>query len=124
MVYDGPPEVVDQSAWNLSQADILLMSELWRKATTESLHGDAVSCYYTSKEIRLLIHTDLKQAEDRILDDLEKNIQEDMVKAAGGDRISKNRIGNNLIKYRKYIREVLGKYGYLMTKKEDSSKLY
>ena len=124
MAYNEETETTDQSAWNLSQADILLMSEFLRRAASQSLNGLIVDCYYTTKEIRFLIHTDLKKDEDTALDKLENDIQQRIGKARIGNPTAIKELGNYLIKYRKYIRELLGKYGYLMTKKEDSAKLY
>ncbi len=124
MAKDEDPDDFDKSAWNLSQNDILLMAELWRKATRESLSGDPEGCFYTTKEIRFLIHTDLKDYEDEKLDELESEIQKLIGEMRKGTANARSDLGEKLVTYKKYMRELLGKYGYLFSKKDDSSKMF
>ena len=144
MPYDANEKKVEQSAWNLSQDEVMKIASLRYRAQSNFLRGELQKCYWHTSEIRELIHTDLQKDEDDILDNLEQkieiinnirnvlkkqldylrdeeedeNIQEVEVLKKKFNKAST--IHMNLIKkYRRRISEYLGKYGYLTTKKID-----
>jgi transcriptional regulator with XRE-family HTH domain len=135
-------EISEQSAWNLSQHDIFLMGNLWRMATSKYLRGDTHGAYFETVEIRNLLHTDLKSEEDSFLNEIEKRIdkvyvlilriqrkldewEEDEAPDILLKKMKRLKVlhGSYVMKYRRAIREMMGKYGYLVAKKEDRTKL-
>ena len=137
---------VEKSAWNLSQHDIFLIGALSRQATSNYLRGNVQEAFFYTEEIRGLIHTDLKNEEDKILDKIEDKVTKyyllinkynqkiDSLEEEDEDEeivIKYKKILKKyrdfhiyyIKRYRKSIREVLGKYGYLFSKKEDRENL-
>ena len=128
-----------QSAWNLSQADIIQMAALSQRASTQFLKGNIQGSYFTTTELRTLLHTYLNAEEDKNLDLLEKNVARawnlylKVLKDNDLDEYDdikfqvlkpRNTHAHFVKKYRRYIRELLGKYGFLFGEKEDSSKMF
>jgi len=143
----------DLTAWNLSQHDIALIGEFLTRASVYYRAGKIRDCFFDTEEIRGLIHTDLTRVEDQILDKLEDkihsayNLKIKYLKKLSDDdedfnsetdleltekeeaeyRARVKRLNNAhtfyIKKYRRAIRELLGKYGYLFSKKEDKEEL-
>lgn len=134
---------IEQSAWNLSQHDLFLMGDLWRAATYKFLKGEYQSSFFDTVEIRNLIHTDLDADEDEKLDKIESKViivyrllqsqlalldneedeEEDLRKIKLKLERLKNQHAYYVTKYRRTIREAMGKYGYLFSKKRDITDL-
>lgn len=132
-------EEVDQSAWNLSQHIINQIGSLLVSASTKFRRGDIQNSYWDTEEIRILIHDDLSQEELEKLEDYEKKIcgyystakKEKTVNKEEMNEIEKQRIvsakHNHYVEvktYRMYIMELLGKYGYSVSKKENAAKMF
>lgn len=122
------------AAWNLSSHLIQQIGYLLQSASSHYRNGDFQNSFFDTQEVRLLIHNDLTSVEDKQLDKLETNIHKAVrlitklnYESEGQDpRITKIKVVHThyLNKYRKLISELLGKYGYGMGKKEDSSKMF
>ncbi len=126
MAYDKPgekTEKVEQVAWNLSQNDILLIGELWRKSTSEILSGFIAECYFTVNEVVILIYTDLKEPEDEKLEKMQKEIG-GLIPKSNSNVTTQQQLGAKVQEYRKYVRVLLGNYGYLIAKKESSTAVF
>lgn len=145
MAYNPNAEKVEQSAWNLSQHEIMQIGYLSSRATSLFLSGNLQDCFWNTQQIRHLIHTDLKEQQDKILNDIEKKINKIYNSMQIGLKIIANLQDEyededleqikflklklsklkqahleQVTKYRLRIREYLGLYGYLISKKQDA----
>lgn len=110
----------DLSAWNLSQNLIQQIGALIYSASQSFKSGKLNNSYWDSREIRLLIWHDLNDKEKKDLYSLEQNLG----KMCSGKTITQESDKNYfLTKYREMIIELLGKYGYLISKKKDSKRI-
>jgi len=138
MVYYKNNEV-EQSAWNLSQYLINSIGSLLQKASLHYREGRIESSFFNFQEIALLIHTDLVEDEDKKLEEWNAqigklwNYWKEYTKKYENERTSdnfkkmisyKNEHATQVRKYRLYVMSLLGKYGYLVSKKQDSSKMF
>lgn len=132
-------EEVDQSAWNLSQHIISQIGNLLLTASTKFRRGDIQGSYWDTEEIRILVHDDLNDEEISKLKEYEtkigrlysvtkknvgtnkEEINEDLKKEIG---IAKYQHYQEVKNYRMYIMELLGKYGYSVSKKENAAKMF
>jgi hypothetical protein len=132
-------EDIDQSAWNLSQHIINLIGELLKTASQKFRKGDIQGCYWDGEEVRILIEDDLDETEKQQLQDYELNIsrlyamtkiKSNMNKEEYPEEIrkqislAKNTHYKKVKDYRKYLMRLLGKYGYLVSKKENAAKIF
>lgn len=139
---NGRVDASEQAAWNLSSHDIMMMGSLWSMGTSKYLRGDIRGAFFDTSEIRNLIHNDLKADEDSNLDELTRRIdrvhrvltrfqrkveadedEEDLMEVLNKITKLKEINGGLVNKYRRYLRELMGKYGYLMAKKEDETSI-
>ncbi len=121
-LYDD--EELSQSSWNLSQAEIMTLSRLGDLAINQSLNGQGISCFYTTKEIRGVINHDLSTKEKELFDNLEKNLQKNIGLLRKDGTTKLHEFGNDLVRYRLLVRKVLAKYGYLIGKKSSQTEVY
>jgi len=144
MAYNPNAEKIEQSAWNLSQHDIIIIGSLSDRVNNELLKGNAQKGFWNLKRIKVLINNDLKLKEEEVLNNLGSKIDnyhiwiirysnlifelEDEYEDEDIDKVRKAKSKLNKLKHlhfaevEKYelkIREYLGKYGYLMAKKPD-----
>lgn len=127
---------VEQSSWNLSQYIIDSIGHLLQSASLNYRQGRINKCYFDFQEIALLINTDLNEEESKKIEDLNKKIgvllqfldKEDYGSMTAEDKreilLKRNECSSNIRQYRLYIMSLLGKYGYLVQKKQDSSKMF
>lgn len=133
----------DQAAWNLSQTIINQIGVLLQKSSDNFRAGRLQSSFYDTKEIRLLIHADLKPDERKLLDDLESDVakylkqwklcmlnEEEKVGLSIRNTSQSNLLdirrlhGDAIKKYRENIMEKMSKYGYLVAKKKEVSVMF
>lgn len=133
-------EEIGQSAWNLSQHIISQIGNLLLTASSKFRRGDIQNAYWDTEEIRILIHDDLDDNEIQKLKEYEskigrlysitkkgqgvmnkEEINEDMKKEIS---IAKHTHYQEVKSYRMYIMELLGKYGYSVSKKENAAKMF
>jgi hypothetical protein len=132
-------EEVDQSAWNLSQHIINQIGNLLVTASTKFRRGDIQNSYWDTEEIRILIHDDLDDEEIKKLKEYEQRIcrlysvtkkniitnREDIGEDTKREIMSaKHQHYVEVKEYRMYIMELLGKYGYSVSKKENAAKMF
>lgn len=134
------PEV-EQSAWNLSQHIINQIGYLLQTASSKFRAGQIMSAYWDTEEIRTLIHADLDEKEKEKLDEWEiiisgqhstyKKLNGNILKGGKLEESENNMMKKtkmehykNVKKYRMYMMELLSKYGYSVSKKEDSSRMF
>ncbi len=121
-LYDD--EELSQSSWNLSQAEIMTLSRLGDLAINQSLNGQSISCFYTTKEIRGIINHDLSVKEREVFDKLEKKLQINIGSLRKEGTTKLHEFTRELIRYRLLVRKVLAKYGYLIGKKSSQTEVY
>lgn len=122
----------EQVAWNLSQQLILQISYLIQQSTANYIAGNLTKCYFHVKEIRTLIFADLNSEEVKELKEFEMKIGSSSVKAKPKisshptkDELTYRAMENMYLdKYRTRMMELLNKYGYLISKKADKSKMF
>lgn len=131
---------VEKSAWNLSQQIITLISQLIEKSSNNFRKGMIQESYFDTQEIRNVISNHLSSDEDRGLDRMEDKITRSynqflfFLKAYRSDQSA---IANKVIArkrynlyvaqvkyYRRAMMKLLGKYGFDVQKKEDSSRMF
>jgi len=114
------------SAWNLSQSNILTISELLRKAIHETLMGNQEASYHTTQQVYLIIYNDLSPKDDKAQAKFEKKIQGYLLMIHRGIEVKKSisLFYYWLNRYKQNLQDLLGSNGYLIAKKEDSASLY
>lgn len=131
---------VEQSAWNLSQQIINQIGFLLQSASIKFRNGDFQNSYWDTEEVRTLIYNDLSEEENKKLSEWEikickyHSVASSLARIHERDRLPLEQYKRmkseehmhyaEVKKYRMYIMKLLGKYGYLVQKKEDSSKMF
>jgi hypothetical protein len=125
-------------AWNLSQALIMEISNLLQRANNHYLKGELDKAFYCLKAIKFRIIQDLNPEERKVLSDLEDTYSQlihALAEFTSSPNNAKNNMPENVIKiskqkgpegYEKYnetLMDLLGKYGYTISKKEDRTFL-
>ena len=133
--------VTEQVSWNLAQSITMQLANLLQKGSTHFLNGNLVACFYTFKEIKILIFADLKENERERLNDLEEKFYKTSAcfqieylrtriapefykKLKNSDSISRHEANKVIEKYRESIISLLANYGYLIGKKEDTGRMF
>lgn len=122
----------EQVAWNLSQQLIFQIGHLLQRASQNYVTGYMDKCYFDVREIRTLIFADLSKEEIIELKTLEGKITNAIAKSRSKisskptEEEKKYRAIQNLFlsRYRERMMELLSKYGYLISKKQDSSRMF
>ena len=131
---------IEQSAWNLSQHIINEIGFSLQRASRNFRSGNIQTAFWDVEEIRLLIHADLDSEESKKLDEMGLSISKlysscerlQNIQEAGTItqqqmkelQISKSNHYNEVKRYRMFIMELLSKYGYSVSKKESSSRMF
>jgi len=130
----------EQSAWNLSQQVIQQIGYLLQKASLDYTKGWRQDSFFSAQEITTLIYSDLNSSETKRLEQMEieigknyriwrvlanKNLntnleREEFIRM----KIAKDTHAKLVRQYRLFVNGLLGKYGYLIQKKADSSKMF
>jgi len=118
---DNNPPSVEQSAWNLSQMLIFQISQLLQEASLFYTKGNVRKAYFKTREIRFLIHADLTEEEIKECKRLEKLFS---VLPSKRPMRAVQIQEYFLTKYREEIFNLLKKYGYLVSKKEESTRMF
>lgn len=137
-----------QSAWNISQHLINQIAFLLQGSSLAYLSGQIHTAFFNTEEIRTLIHSFLSSDEEKTLDKLGSEIyrlhtiynnigrhlenqspsydedEEDRKKQILRFRKAKNFHAFKVKRYRRFINELLGKYGLGMASREDASKMF
>ena len=124
----------EKVAWNLSGGLIDHMVYLVTTASRFYINRDTEEAYRTLKVIRLLVIPSLKKEEREKLKSLELKVQSIITKLntttpRGFEKPKKEHLESRshlLIAYEEYFEELmdkLNKYGYLIQKKDDMTKL-
>ncbi len=107
---------VEKSAWNLSQQVIFQIANLLQHASYHFVHGRLDKCYWSTREIRMLIHADLTVDEVKSLKTFERSINK--------NKYNQNLSNYYLSEYREQVINMLSKYGYLVAKKQDATRMF
>lgn len=120
-----------QVAWNLSSSLIMEVSELLVKADQEYLQGKPDNAYYSMKAIKMRIVNSLNAEERKYLKAMESKVvrwvsianmyaSKYKYKEASQARAV---LAEKYEEYNETIMDLLDKYGYLIQRKEDKTKI-
>lgn len=130
----------EQVSWNLAEQIILQIGNLMQQATVTFLKGNISACFFHYKEIKLLVFADLNDEERERLIKLEKEFNSNSVylnqELLG--RLNKEvyhkiqskiiegieKANSSLQEYRETLVKLLSKYGYHISKKEATNKMF
>lgn len=126
----------DKSAWNLSQDLILQIGSLIGRVSNRWDRGDVMGSFYSVQEIKVLIWTDLSKEERIELKKIEADVHLSKreflsaIKRREENALSRriplqirDKTPTLVMRYRLRIMELLDKYGYLISRKQDSKRI-
>lgn len=128
------------SAWNLSQDLMFQLNHLMISCSYNYRKGRLQESFFDAEEMAMLIYTDLTDAQEKKLDKIAENIGKLYAKIQYHEKIMevqelslvrkkvylylKNTHAQQVKRYRKLVWVLLGENGYLVSKKEDASKMF
>lgn len=129
MVQNSNTSSTTEVSWNLSQAVIYELQNLLTQATNNYIRGDPIKSYFCLKAVKMRVIASFKPEERKSLRKLEIDIAEQITQIRKEeDSLRKQELLNIFSAHYEFYNEklidLLDKYGYLISKKQETSRMF